>query len=279
MTELLIVGGLSIDRFADGSSAPGGTVIHAGREAVAEGASLTTLTVAGDEPEAAVGLAQLAQLGELIHQRAPSTVTFGHAEVGGRRVLTYLASAGPIAPPALIDPPDVALIAPIADELPASAIPALRDAARPRLTVLLIQGWLRRLAIGEPARPLALDAVPPATWGACGAADAIVVSTEDLAEAPQDPFVEIAQLRERIGPRPLVVLTLGEQGYVLDDPAAERAVASIPRRVVVGVPMVGAGDTFATALAIHLGRGAVPPVAATNATDRVIRMLEERGRA
>ena len=145
---------------------------------------MTILTVAGDEPEAAIGLAQLAEMGDLIHQRAPSTVTYGHSEVRGRRVLTYLVSAGPIAPPVLADPPDVALLAPIADELPASAIGALRESARPRLTVLLIQGWLRRLAIGEPARPLALDEVPAATWEAFAAADAIVVSTEDLAESP-----------------------------------------------------------------------------------------------
>jgi sugar/nucleoside kinase (ribokinase family) len=276
MIELLIVGGLTIDRFGDGTSAPGGSVIHAGRAAVAEGVALTILTVAGDEPEAAVGLEQLAGMGDLIHQRAPSTVTYAHSEVQGRRVLTYLVSAGPITPPILADPPDVALLAPIADELPASAVVDLRESARPRLTVLLIQGWLRRLAIGEPARPLALAEVPKATWDAFGAADAIVVSTEDLAESLEDPFVEAAGLRERLGPRPLLVLTLGEQGYLLDDPTADRVVASVPRRVVEGVPMVGAGDTFGAALAIQLGIGATPAAAATAATDRVIRMLESR---
>ena len=276
MPSLLIVGGLTIDRFADGTAAPGGSVIHAGRAAVAEGASLTILTVAGDEPEAAIGLQQLADMGNLIHQRAPSTVTYGHGEVSGRRVLTCLAGAGRIAPPALVDPPDVALLAPIADELPASAIDALRESARPRLTVLLIQGWLRSLVIGQPARPLSLDEVPATTWEAFGAADAIVVSTEDLAGSPEDPFVEAAELRSRIGPSPLLVLTLGEQGYVLDDPAADRVVASFPRRVVRGVPMVGAGDTFGAALAIHLARGASSQVAAIAATDAVIRMLESR---
>ena len=276
MTELLIVGGLTIDRFGDGTSAPGGSVIHAGRAAVAEGATLTILTVAGDEPEAAIGLDQLAQIGNLIHQRAPSTVTYGHSEVLGRRVLTYLASAGPIAPPVLADPPDVALLAPIADELPASAVVDLRDSARPRLTVLLIQGWLRRLEIGQPARPLALGEVPQDTWDAFGAADAIVVSTEDLAESPEDPFVEAAALRERLGPHPLLVLTLGEQGYLLDDPGASHVVATVPRRVVEGVPMVGAGDTFGAALAIQLGARATPADAAVAATDRVIRMLESR---
>jgi sugar/nucleoside kinase (ribokinase family) len=276
MTELLIVGGLTIDRFGDGTSAPGGSVIHAGRAAVAEGVAPTILTVAGDEPEAAVGLEQLAEMGDLIHQRAPSTVTYGHSEVRGRRVLTYLTSAGHITPPILADPPDVALLAPIADELPASAVVDLRDSARPRLAVLLIQGWLRRLEIGQPARPLALGEVPQATWDAFGAADAIVVSTEDLAESPEDPFVEAAALRQRLGPHPLLVLTLGEQGYLLDDPGADRVVASVPRRVVEGVPMVGAGDTFGAALAIQLGLGATPAAAATAATDRVIRMLESR---
>jgi len=276
MTELLIVGGLTVDRFGDGTSAPGGSVIHAGRAAVAEGAALTILTVAGDEPEAAIGLTQLAEMGDLIHQRAPSTVTYAHSEVRGRRVLTYLVSAGPIAPPVLADPPDVALLAPIADELPVSTIAALRESARPRLTVLLIQGWLRRLAIGEPARPLSLDEVPAATWDAFAAADAIVVSTEDLAESPEDPFVEAAGVRAKIGPHPLLVLTLGEQGYLLDDPASDQVVAYVPRRVVEGVPMVGAGDTFGVTLAIQLGLGAAPAAAAAAATDGVIRMLESR---
>jgi len=276
MNDLLIVGGLTIDRFPDGTSAPGGSVIHAGRAAAADGARLTILTVAGDEPEAAIGLRQLAELGDLIHQRAPSTVTYGHSEVHGRRVLTLLAGAGPIAPPALVDPPDVALLAPIADELPAASLAALRDAARPRLTVLLIQGWLRRLAIGEPARPLALDEVPSTTWEAFAAADAIVVSTEDLAESPEDPFVEAAGVRGKIGPHPILVLTLGEQGYLLDDPASDHVVAFVPRRVVEGVPMVGAGDTFGANLAIQLGLGAAPADAAAAATDGVIRMLEGR---
>ena len=53
--------------------------------------------------------------------------------------------------------------------------------------------------------------------------------------------------RARSGPHPLLVLTLGEQGYLLDDPAADQVVASVPRRVVEGVPMVGAGDTFGAA--------------------------------
>lgn len=276
MTDLLIVGGLTIDRFADGSSAPGGSVIHAGRAAVAQGVRPAILTVAGDEPEAAVGLGQLADIGDLIHQRTASTVTFGHDEVDGRRALTYLAGAGPIAPPALVDAPDVALLAPIADELPATAVAAIRDTARPRTLVMLLQGWLRRLQLGRPVRPIALDEVPATTWDAFASADAVVVSTEDLAEAPGDPFAEAAAVRSRLGSNPVLILTLGAEGYLLDDPRADDVVAHVPRRVIDGVSMVGAGDTFGVTLALQLGAGAAPAEAALAATDRVVGMLEER---
>jgi sugar/nucleoside kinase (ribokinase family) len=43
------------------------------------------------------------------------------------------------------------------------------------------------------------------------------------------------------------------------------------------VPMVGAGDTFGAALAIHLARADDPIRAADAATEAVIRMLEARG--
>jgi sugar/nucleoside kinase (ribokinase family) len=274
--KLLIVGGLAIDRFADGTSAPGGAVIHAGRAAVAEGANVTILTIAGDEREAATGLRQLAEMGDLIHQRAPSTVTYGHGDVDGRRVLTFLAGAGPIAPPGLADLPDVALLAPIADELPASAVAAIRDTVRPRSTVLLIQGWLRRLEVGAAVTPLALDEVPAESWAAFAMADAIVVSTEDLADAPGDPFDAVAAVRSRIGPRPLLVLTRGVQGYLLDDPAAAQVVAGVPGRRVEGVSTVGAGDTFGVTLALQLAAGAEPAAAAIAATERVVRLLEGR---
>lgn len=276
MTQLLIVGGLTIDHFADGRRAPGGSVIHAGRAAVAAGVRPAFVTVAGDEPEAVTGLEQLAAMGELRRQPSPRTTAFGHAEAAGRRVLTLEASAGQIEPPFPDGRPDVALLAPIADELPAASVAALRAAMAPRISVLLIQGWLRRLAIGEPVHPLGLDDVPPDVWDAFRSADAIVVSTEDLAEAPEDPFVQAAALRARLGDGPVLVLTLGPHGYLLDDPAVPRVVASVPRRVVENVPMVGAGDTFGAVLALELARGVGPSSAAIAATDGVIRMLEDR---
>ena len=280
MPELLIVGGLTIDRFADGSLAPGGSVLHAGRAAVADGVRPRFLTVAGDEPEARAGLASLADMGEVDRCSADATTIYAHHESDGRRTLVYEQAGGAIAADGLVERPgvtfDAALLAPIADELPAAALDDLAASVRPRLSVLLIQGWLRHLVVGDPVRPVGLDEVDAATWAAFGAADAIVVSTEDLALAPGDPFAQAAELREHLGPRPLLVLTLGPHGYLLDDRAAPAVVAYVPRRVVRGVATVGAGDTFGAALALGLAAGRPLPEAAAHATDRVIALLESR---
>lgn len=278
MTGLLIVGGLTVDHFTDGTSAPGGSVLHAGRAAADEGAQLTFLTVAGDEPEARVGLARLAQMGRLVHQPAAASTTYRHDETSGRRVLVYQAATDRIDPSVAeeLPAPEVALIAPIADELTGSALMALERRLNPGCTVLLIQGWLRRLEIGAPVHPRPLDAVPGELWSTFGRADAVVLSTEDLAEAPEDPFAQAAALRNRLGPDPVLVLTLGTDGYLLDDPGRDRIVAAVPRRIIQDVPTVGAGDTFGAALAVHLGRGESAVDAADAATDRVISVLEAR---
>jgi sugar/nucleoside kinase (ribokinase family) len=278
MPSLLIVGGLTVDEFADGSRAPGGSVLHAGLAAAAEGADITSLTVAGDEPEARAGIDRLASIGRVLDRPAAATTTYAHREADGLRVLTLAAAGDPIDPAMVAGegPFDVALLAPIADELPAERISSLRALARPSRTVLLIQGWLRGLEVGKPVGALAIDDVPDSTWDALATADAIVVSTEDLLADPGDPFTQAAAVRQRLGPTPLLVLTMGADGYLLDDPAADRVVASVPRRVVAGVPAVGAGDTFGAALAIHLAAGATPAIAAAAATDRVIAVLEAR---
>jgi len=278
MPSLLIVGGLTVDRFADGSRAPGGSVLHAGLAAAAEGADLTILTVAGDEPEARAGLARLDAYGTLLRQSSPATTTYRHEESDGHRVLVYEDAAPPIDVDDLagLPPADVVLVAPIAHELAPGSIERLRRASGAKLAVLLIQGWLRELRIGEPASPRRLDELPPELWAEFGAADAVVVSVEDFAGEASDPFAQAAAIRAHLGPRPILVLTLATDGYLLDDPTAERVVASVPRHVVEGVPAVGAGDTFGAALAIHLARGTSPAVAATAATERVIAVLEAR---
>ena len=280
MTDMLIVGGLTVDRFLDGSEAPGGSVLHSGLAAASVGGTLTLLTVAGGEPVARDGLARLASIGKLVHQHAPSSIIYRHEERDGVRVLVLEARTDPISPDGLngMRRPDVALVAPIADEVPASLVDRLMHDVAPTRTVLLIQGWLRRLAVGAEVHPLPLDALSAEQAQVIARADAIVVSTEDLTEAPGDPFRQAVELRQRVGTGPIVVVTLGPEGYLLDDPDADRVIASMPRRVVTGVYAVGAGDTFGAALAVNLARGVEARAAADLATDRVIAMLEARRR-
>jgi sugar/nucleoside kinase (ribokinase family) len=278
MTSTLIVGGLTIDRFTDGTVAPGGSVLHSGLATVSEGASLTTLTVAADEPAARTGLERLEELGTLVCQPAPATTVYRHEERDGVRVLIFEARSEPIRAERLADVgrPDVALVAPIADEVPASLVARLRADVAPGWMVVLIQGWLRRLVVGEEVAALPLDALTADQLDLIGDADAVVVSTEDLVETPGDPFAQAAELRRRFGPHPILLVTLGIEGYLLDDPGLDRVVASVPRRVVNGVPAVGAGDTFGASLAVHLARGGTAHDAADRATDAVIAMLEAR---
>jgi sugar/nucleoside kinase (ribokinase family) len=278
MPSILIVGALTIDEFADGRRAPGGSVMHAGLAAVADGADVTTLTVGGPEPEADEGRARLSSLGTLLAADAPATTTYGHGEVDGRRTLVLEAAGGrvPAEPGEGLSTRDVVLFAPIADELTAAAVSTICAATRPPVAAFLIQGWLRQLEVGGLARPVRLEEVDLELWRTFGSGDLVVVSIEDLAEAPEDPFALAAALRERIGPRPVLVVTLGPEGYLLDDPGADRITATVPRRVVRGVPTVGAGDTFGVVMALRMADGEDPATAADAGTDAVISLLESR---
>lgn len=278
MPSILIVGGLTIDVFADGRRAPGGSVIHAGLAALADGARVETLTVTGPEPEAAEGRARLALFGPVGAADAAATTTYGHADVDGLRVLTLVVGGGSVHASAAraLPRPDVVLFAPIADELTTAAVGEIDAALDAPTTAFLIQGWLRHLGVGEPVRPLRIDDVPEDRWRTFGTGDLVVVSTEDLADGLDDPFGQARALRARIGERPVLVVTLGTDGYLLDDPRADRMVATVPRRVVEGAPTVGAGDTFGAVMALRLAAGASPGEAADAGTDAVIALLESR---
>jgi sugar/nucleoside kinase (ribokinase family) len=277
--DLLIVGGLAVDHFPDGSSAPGGTVLHAGLAAAGRGVRVETLTVCGDEPEARDGLSRLAELGPVVRQPAAASCTYRHDERGPRRLLVYDRATDPLRADTIVAarPAAVALAAPIADELPPPSLRALREQLHPERIVALIQGWLRRLDIGRPVAPLELGAVVTDLWAELAWADAVVVSREDLPPLGNgDPLALADALRARIGRRPVLIVTEGVDGYLLDDPSSTRPVACAPRRVVTGVATVGAGDTFGVVFAIELARGATPLAAAEAAADGVIRMLEAR---
>ena len=69
------------------------------------------------------------------------------------------------------------------------------------------------------------DATLEASKRGVHATPTVYVNGRQLALVPGDPFAQAAELREHLGPRPLLVLTLGPHGYLLDDRAAMGAEA------------------------------------------------------
>jgi len=261
--DLLIIGGLAIDRLADGSSVAGGTVVHGARAIAWSGRSVATITSAGSEPAAALAVAELAALGPCRASPVEASIQYGFSDHGGRRRLTYegggseltvtrseVSEIGPLA----------VLVAPIAAELQAEAI---RACAGVPVRVAAMQGWLRGLTAGESVQALPLRALDDDLAAALADLDGLVASDEDFAAVAAEPSQQIARLRERIGPHPFVVITAGEAGAWLDDPANGLHQLPVPRRLDRLSP-IGAGDALAAFIAVGLGAG-LAPLAATQA--------------
>ncbi|HET6380509.1 MAG TPA: PfkB family carbohydrate kinase [candidate division Zixibacteria bacterium] len=271
--ELLLVGGLTVDRLPDGSQAAGGAVLHAARAMWLDGRRIGVLTVAGDEPPSTAGLVSLHWLADLVKVLdAPRTISFGHDERDGRRQLTFLASAGPMRPGPPSERPSAVLFAPVADELEAD----LGGVEVPdAVTGAVLQGWLRELDPGATVRPRRLGALPPALLDRLRGMDLLVASTEDLAAEAPSPAGQLDALRTAVGPRPVLALTGGVEGAwisVADEPV--RRVR--PPRLVNGVSTIGAGDAFAATMLAAMGRGIGPLAAAEEAALLVAEFLAER---
>ena len=88
--EITIVGGLTIDRFANGTTAGGGSVLHASRGMALDGRSVATVTMAGPEPEARAAVRELASLGRVDAAPAGRTIAFGHDQLHPLRTLRLL---------------------------------------------------------------------------------------------------------------------------------------------------------------------------------------------
>jgi sugar/nucleoside kinase (ribokinase family) len=261
--DLLIIGGLAVDRLADGSSVAGGSVMHGATAMAWSGRQVATITAAGPEPEAAVALAALAALGPSRVAEGEASIRYAIDELDGQRRLTYEGAGSPVSVSAreviAIDPLAV-LIAPIAAEIAPDLIRACAGVPK---RVAALQGWLRELIVGEPVRALLLSALDDDLAVALAGLDALVASNEDLAAVATEPRWQLDALRERVGPHPFLVITAGEAGAWLDDPASGRHQLHVPRRFG-GASPVGAGDAFAAFLAASLG-GGMAPLAATRA--------------
>ena len=242
--DLLVVGGLTVDRFADGSTKPGGSVLHIARATARRGLRVGVMTSAGPEPAAEEGLDELRHLAEPVHvTRYPATTTFVHRETPTGRQLRLEQMGGPVRlEPELLARlrPRRVLYAPVATEIDAGSLAAEGGFA---VRGAILQGWLRSSIVAADVVALPLNALSHPTLAALAALDVVVASREDLlAEAPT-PEQQLRALRGVLGAGPALVVTDGTDGLWIDDNDSVDHLS--PPWLVDGVPTVGAGDVLA----------------------------------
>lgn len=273
--DLLIIGGMAVDRLADGSTVAGGSVVHAARAMAWSERPLATITAAGAEPEAVLALAALAALGPSRVHAGEASIRYAISGVDGERRLIYEGGASPLVVTAseiaAINPLAV-LIAPIAGEVGSETVRACADVP---VRVAALQGWLRGLVPGEAVQALPPRVLDDDLVAALAELDGLVASNEDLASVARDPSGQLDALRERLGPHPFLVITAGEAGAWLDDAAGGRHHLPVSRGLGAGSP-VGAGDAFAAFLAAALGGGSAPLAATRAAMDETAEFLAAR---
>ena len=269
--DLLVVGSLTIDRFADGSLAPGGSVLHATRAAVDAGYRLGVVTVAGDEAAARDGISALRQLAGVQLEPAAATLLFRHEETAAGRRLWLEVPATPLAAASRAASPRAVLFAPVANEMG----PELggRDFAS-SVRGAILQGWLRELTAGEIVRSRPLRALPEPLVARLAGCDVLIASREDLLADAHEPQAQLDALRGTFGPAPTLIVTDADHGAWVDR-RGSRTLVGVPR-VVRDVPMVGAGDAYAAILLGAMGRGRDPLGAARDAAAGVAEMLASR---
>jgi len=273
--DLVVMGGLTVDRFTDGSAAPGGAVLHITRALAVRGTRVGIATTAGPEPEAQAGLAELRDLAFAVEASAsPASITFGHAETASGRTLVLERRGGQVAATGALAAAAV-LFAPVADEIPTSSLVVGRGAIRGAI----LQGWLRSTGEGEPVRPQSIAVMDSGLIAALGALDLVIGSSEDLQADGADPLAQLQALRATLGDRPPLVVTDGRHGPWLDDGSGPR---HLPLgQQVDGVSTIGAGDMFAAFMLLALVRSGGPSLlaAATSAIDQVAEVLQSRWQA
>jgi sugar/nucleoside kinase (ribokinase family) len=250
--DLLLVGGLTIDRFSRGSSA-GGSVIHAARAAAGRGLRVGVVTSAGPEAEAARGVAELRKLTAFLHVTpARATTTFRHREGPDGRRLWLEQLGGPVSLPADASTRiwhHAVLFAPVAGEIDAASLRVWGDTWS---RGAILQGWLRTLTAGDEVAPRPTEQIDPLDVAGLATFDVLIASREDLRASGATPHEQLTTLRQRFGRTPALVVSDGSAGLWLDVP---RVLSSSDRRahlrapwVVPDADTVGAGDILAAFL-------------------------------
>ena len=237
----------------DSGPQPGGSVLYASLAAAALGARSRAVTVFGED---FTGRALFEAAGIALEaRRSAVTSTFENRYRDGKRQERLLARADSLG--AIELSADVVLACPVIGEVDLS-----RVRARARVLGAGLQGWLRT-ADGE-------GRIGRATLGelsAFAACRAVFLSEHDV--APGDPLVERLIARCEI-----VALTRGREGarvYVAGEPFHVRALP------VTEADPTGAGDVFAAAFLLALGRGAKPLEAAVEASCAASVVVEAPG--
>ncbi len=271
-TDLLLVGGLTIDSMANGGLQPGGSVLHAARAATDAGLRVAVVTGAGPEPVTRRALAELGRMAVVHAEAAPSTIAFRHELSGEVRRLVLLDPGRALACPAQPIRPAAVLYAPVAAEI---GVELAGQEFPGSMSGAVLQGWLRSLEPGREVRGLPLSTLDPALVARLGRLALVCVSVEDLAaERAVGPEALLDRLRDTLGSAPLIALTDGARGAWIDERAARRRI--LPPRVVEGVDTTGAGDAFAAMLLVGLASGDHPFHAAAMAAGEVSRFLRRR---
>ena len=251
--DLLVVGGLTIDRFPAGVDEPGGSVLHIARALAGRATRLGVITASGTEPAARRGLAELEQLCDTTQVTAVDrTITYRHQEEGGARRL-WLEHGGGTLPSmsatANRSAPRSVLFAPLAGEVGTEWLVGWNDRSA---TGAILQGWLRAVdSTGEiHARPV--GALRGDLRASLRSLDLLVASEQDVAADGEEPRAQLGALRRAVGPTPTLVLTCGIEGVWLSSPqtGAHREDpwhVPVPWRVD-DVSTVGAGDVLAAAM-------------------------------
>lgn len=210
---------------------PGGAVWYAASTAARLGYSVGVVTAGAAEVEALRALPNTA----VISLDAKRSTSFENVyEPSGRR--QFLRALAPPIPKDLVPPEwtkaPVALLAPVADEVPA-------DMARlfPRSLVgVCPQGWMRRLSTGQE--------VGYKTWDRAGD---VLPHVAAVSFSEEDVRGHSASWLGYCGP--VLIQTRGSQGCDLIHCGKRRSVAGFP---VPEVDPTGAGDVFAAAFMLEL---------------------------
>jgi 1D-myo-inositol 3-kinase len=246
--DFVVVGHLAQDAQPDGSFRLGGTVTFAALLASRQGLRTGIVTSA---PAADAQALQRLLPDALVHVVPAARPTiFENHYIDGQRQQTLRSRAETIAAshiPADWRTASIALLGPIADEISADVTACFTGMWRGATP----QGWLRRW--DDAGR------VSHAPWRSAGQIlphlTVLVLSREDLAIAAGDADRDatIAAWAARV---PLVVLTDGPRHALVWDRGALRY--HVPAFSVNEVDPTGAGDIFAAAFLIALGRGQAP---------------------